>query len=242
MDAEGARSERARRLRGAAAAPRDGARGGRGGTAIVGTALPIEERDGLARAAAEAGERMAARARRALLAPVEIDPETRVATLGGVPLGVADPALGSAGGGAATVRVSMREGARDALAGRAARAGMSVSEYARAVLRLPLAVDGASVPGRAEACVLTDAGLRELSEQVRRIGVNYNQTVRALNALVRTLGSELPRDRDEWLATAVLVSRAREATEAVGGAMGDVAEAVRELGERARAMVGDGRL
>lgn len=124
--------------------------------------------------------------------------------------------------------------ASEAISGLAKEAGTSRAGALRALVRLPIVFrfgDFGISDDASQTHVITDSGLCELSFQIRKIGVNYNQIARALNVLAR---GELDPEGDERgsredaLAILRAAARANEGVRAELAKLSEMEQIVRE--------------
>lgn len=143
----------------------------------------------------------------------------------------------------ATRRVTVRLSAADltALDARADALNASRSDYLRTLIALPVTLDLTSIrhatpgsesltrplgPGLALALsgnqteslaiqAITDSMLESISNEVRAIGVNYNQAVRALNRIIKKYGNHRALSQDERTEIVELYERLSKQNKAI---------------------------
>lgn len=143
----------------------------------------------------------------------------------------------------ATKRVTVRLPTDDltALDARADALNASRSDYLRTLIALPVALDLSSIrratPGTESLTrplgpnlallqsgsqteslqlqAITDSMLEAISNEVRAIGVNYNQAVRALNRIIKKYGSHRALSKDERVEITELYERLSKQNKAI---------------------------
>ncbi|WP_432315555.1 hypothetical protein [Collinsella aerofaciens] len=143
----------------------------------------------------------------------------------------------------ATKRVTVRLPTADltALDARAGALNASRSDYLRTLVALPIALDLSSIrratpgtesltrplgpdlalmqpAGQTESLAvqaITDSMLESISNEVRAIGVNYNQAVRALNRIIKKYGSHRALSQDERTEITELYERLSKQNKAI---------------------------
>lgn len=154
----------------------------------------------------------------------------------------------------ATKRVTVRLSTADltALDARADTLNASRSDYLRTLIALPVTFDLTSIrhatPGTESLTrplspdlalmrsddqttiqAITDNMLESISNEVRAIGVNYNQAVRALNRFLKKYGNHRNLSQDERNEIAELYDRLAKQNKAIYGRLKSLAEDVESL-------------
>lgn len=159
----------------------------------------------------------------------------------------------------ATKRVTVRLPTADliALDARADALNASRSDYLRTLIALPLTLDLTSIrhatpgtesitralgPNLALTCpasqteslavqAITDSMLESISNEVRAIGVNYNQAVRALNRIIKKYGNHRALSQDERTEIVELYERLSKQNKAIYERLKTLASDVETLSE-----------
>lgn len=145
----------------------------------------------------------------------------------------------------------------DALEERAERLGTSRSDLIRTLVALPIDIDLTDIrrvtpgtetlsrPLSSEVVLtaqtgqtksltvqaITDQGLRSIAAEVRSIGVNYNQSVRALNRILRKYGNHRAISQEERNEIVGLYEKISKQNRTIYGRLKEIAEAVDALAE-----------
>lgn len=160
----------------------------------------------------------------------------------------------------ATRRVTVRLPTADlaALDARADALNASRSDYLRTLVALPVELDLTSIrhatpgtesltrplgpdlaltaPGgqteRFNIQAITDSALESISNEVRSIGVNYNQSVKALNRFLKKYGNHRNLSQDERIEIAGLYERLAKQNKAIYGRLKALADDVESLSSK----------
>lgn len=159
----------------------------------------------------------------------------------------------------ATRRITVRLPTADltALDARADALNASRSEYLRTLIALPVKLDLSSIrratPGVESLTrplgpelalkhtdsqtnsltvqAITDSALESISNEVRSIGVNYNQSVRALNRILKKYGNHRSLSQDERIEIIELYERLSKQNKAIYERLKTLADQVESLSE-----------
>ena len=155
-----------------------------------------------------------------------------------------------------TRRITVRLSTTDLtiLDARARAVNASRSDLLRTLIALPVALDLSSIrhavpgtetitrplspdlaimgeDGRTIIQAITDGALESISNEVRSIGVNYNQSVRALNRILKKYGNHRALSQDERVEIAELYERLAKQNKAIYGRLKSLAAEVEALSE-----------
>lgn len=160
----------------------------------------------------------------------------------------------------ATRRITIRLPTADltALDARAATLNASRSDYLRTLVALPMTLDLTSIrhatpgtesltrplgpdlvlaqpAGQTESLAvqaITDSMLESISNEVRAIGVNYNQAVRALNRIIKKYGSHRALSQEERVEIIELYERLSKQNKAIYERLKTLADDVESLSDK----------
>lgn len=159
-------------------------------------------------------------------------------------------------GQSATQRITVRLSTTDLtiLDARARAVNASRSDLLRTLIALPVTLDLSSIrhavpgtesltrplgpdlaltgeDGRTVIQAITDNALESISNEVRTIGVNYNQAVRALNRILKKYGNHRALSQDERVEIAELYERLAKQNKAIYDRLKSLAAEVEALSE-----------